>query len=186
MSDSDRASNRGTNGRKSDRPQKGKDQAEREELSLTRSHMEGNSKRTGSPRVPGEPTGRGGSLTRRCKRGDNAPGSNNETDAKKRRRALPGHSQRASAKPTTEADKATTKKERGKECVSDSDRASNRGTNGRKSDRPQKGKDQAEREELSLTRSHMEGNSKRTGSPRAPGEPTGRGGSLTRRRIPQA
>ena len=56
----------------------------------------------------------------------------------------------------------------------------------RKSDRPQKGKDQAEREELSLTRSHREGNSKRTGSPRAPGEPTGRGGSLTRRRILQA
>ena len=122
----------------------------------------------------------------RCKRGDNAPGSNNKTDAKKRRRARPGHSQRASAKPTAETDKTTTKKERGKECVSDSDRASNRGTNARKSDRPQKGKDQAEREELSLTRSHMEGNSKRTGSPRAPGEPTGRGGSLTRRRIPQA
>ena len=33
MSDSDRTSNRGTNKRKSDRPQKGKDQAEREELS---------------------------------------------------------------------------------------------------------------------------------------------------------
>ena len=44
------------------------------------------------------------------------------------------------------ADKATTKKEHGKEGVSDSDRASNRGTNARKSDRPQKGKDQAERE----------------------------------------
>ena len=63
MSDSDRASNRGTNARKSDRPRKGKDQAEREELSLTRSNREGNSKRTGSPRAPGEPTGRGGSLT---------------------------------------------------------------------------------------------------------------------------
>ena len=49
MSDSDRASNRGTNARKSDRPRKGKDQAEREELSLTRSLREGNSKRTGSP-----------------------------------------------------------------------------------------------------------------------------------------
>ena len=122
----------------------------------------------------------------RCKRGDNAPGSNNETDAKKRRRARPGQSQRASAKPTEEADKATTKKERGKECVSDSDRASNRGTNTRKRDRPRKGKDQAEREELSLTRSLREGNSKRTGSPRAPGEPTGRGGSLTRRRSLQA
>ena len=122
----------------------------------------------------------------RCKRGDNAPGSNNETDAKKRRRPRPGHSQRASAKPTAEADKATTKKERGKEWVSDSDRASNRETNAKKSDRPQKGKDQAEREELSLTGSHREGNSKRTGSPRVPGEPTGRGGSLTRRIILQA
>ena len=40
-SDSDRASNRGTNARKSDRPRKGKDQAVREELSLTRSLMEG-------------------------------------------------------------------------------------------------------------------------------------------------
>ena len=46
MSDSDRASNRGTNTRKGDRPWKGKDQAEREELSLTRSLKEGNSKRT--------------------------------------------------------------------------------------------------------------------------------------------
>ena len=51
----------------------------------------------------------------RCKRGDNATGANNETDANKRRRARSGHSQRASAKPTTEAYKATTKKERGKE-----------------------------------------------------------------------
>ena len=117
-----------------------------------------------------------------CKRGDNATGANHETDAKKRRRVRPGQSQRASAKPTAEADKATTKKERGKECVSDSDMASNRGTNARKRDRPRKGKDQAEREELSLTRSLREGNSKRTGSPRVPGEPTGRGGSLTRRR----
>ena len=41
MSDSDRASDRGTNARKSDRPRKGKDQAEREELSPTRSLMEG-------------------------------------------------------------------------------------------------------------------------------------------------
>ena len=41
MSDSDRASNRGTNARKSDRPRKGKDQAEKEELALTRSLMEG-------------------------------------------------------------------------------------------------------------------------------------------------
>ena len=48
------------------------------------------------------------------------------------------------------------------------------------------GEDQAEREELSLTRSLREGNSKRTGSPRVPGEPTGRGGSLARRRRLQA
>ena len=49
---------------------------------------------------------------------------------------------------------------------SDSDRASNRGTNSSKSYRPRKGKDQAEREELSLTRSLREG----TGSaPVAPG-----------------
>ena len=51
----------------------------------------------------------------RCKRGDNATGANNETDANKRRRARSGHSQRASAKPTAEAYKTTTKKERGKE-----------------------------------------------------------------------
>ena len=42
-----------------------------------------------------------------------------------RLRARSGHSQRATAKPTAEADKATTKKERGMERVSDSDRASN-------------------------------------------------------------
>ena len=47
--------------------------------------------------------------------GDNATGSNSETDAKKRQRARSGHRQRASAKPTAEADKATTKKERGME-----------------------------------------------------------------------
>ena len=64
-------------------------------------------------------------------RGDNATVSINETDAKKRRRARSGHSQRASAKPTAEADKATTKKERGMEWVSDSDMASNWGTNAR-------------------------------------------------------
>ena len=40
MSDSDMASNRGTNARKSYRPRKGKAQAEREELSLTRSLRE--------------------------------------------------------------------------------------------------------------------------------------------------
>ena len=51
----------------------------------------------------------------RCKRGDNATGANNETDANKRRRARSEYSQGASAKPTAEAYKATTKKERGKE-----------------------------------------------------------------------
>ena len=55
-----------------------------------------------------------------------------------------------------------------------------------KGDRPLKEKDQAEREELSLTRCLREGNSKPTGSPRAPREPSGRGRSLTRRRSLQA
>ena len=91
-----------------------------------------------SPRAPMEPNTWGDALPQkrneqqrrkpsaktRCKRGDNATGPINETDAKKRLRARSGHSQRASAKPTTEADKATTKKERGMERVSDSDRAS--------------------------------------------------------------
>ena len=57
MSDSDRASNRGTNARKGDRPRKGKDQAEREELSLTHSLREG----TASAKQPTEaptPAGR--------------------------------------------------------------------------------------------------------------------------------
>ena len=49
MSDSDRAPNRGTNARKSDRPWKGKDQAEREELSLTRSLREGTASATAAP-----------------------------------------------------------------------------------------------------------------------------------------
>ena len=43
---------------------------------------------------------------------------------RKRLRARSGHSQRATAKPTAGADKATTKKERGMERVSDSDKAS--------------------------------------------------------------
>ena len=55
-----------------------------------------------------------------------------------------------------------------------------------KGNRPLKGKDQAEREELLLTRSLREGNSKRTSSPRAPREPSGRGRSLTRRKRLQA
>ena len=55
-----------------------------------------------------------------------------------------------------------------------------------KGDRPLKGKDQAEREELSPTRCLREGHSKRSGSPRAPRESSGRGLSLTRRRSPQA
>ena len=50
MSDSDRASHRGTNERKSYRPRKGKDQAEREELSLTRSLREGTAS---APAPPG-------------------------------------------------------------------------------------------------------------------------------------
>ena len=55
-----------------------------------------------------------------------------------------------------------------------------------KGDRPRKGKDQAEREELPLIRCLREGYSKRTGSPRAPREPSGRGRSLTRRRSLEA
>ena len=50
MSDSDMASNRGTNARKSYRPRKGKDQAEREELSLTHSLREGTAS---APAAPG-------------------------------------------------------------------------------------------------------------------------------------
>ena len=50
MSDSDRASHRGTNARKGYRPRKGKDQAEREELSLTRSLREGTAS---APAAPG-------------------------------------------------------------------------------------------------------------------------------------
>ena len=50
MSDSDMASNRGINARKSYRPLKGKDQAEREELSLTRSLREGTAS---APAAPG-------------------------------------------------------------------------------------------------------------------------------------
>ena len=50
MSDSDRASHRGTNARKSYRPRKGRDQAEREELSLTRSLREGTAS---TPAAPG-------------------------------------------------------------------------------------------------------------------------------------
>ena len=67
-------------------------------------------------------------------------GSINDTDAKKRLRARSGHSQRASAKPTAEADKATTKKEQGMERVSDSNRASNWGTNARKVTDPRRGR----------------------------------------------
>ena len=84
--------------------------------------------------------GRKPSAKTRCKRGDNATGSINDTDAKKRLRARSRHSQRASAKPTAEADKATTKKKRGMERVSDSDRASNGGTNARKVTDPRRGR----------------------------------------------
>ena len=51
-------------------------------------------------------------------------GSTNETEAKKRRRARSGHSKRAIARPTAQADKDSTKKERGMEWVSDSEGAS--------------------------------------------------------------
>ena len=53
---------------KGDRPLKGKDQAEREEPSPTRSRREDDSKRTSSHRVPRESSGRGRSLTRRRRR----------------------------------------------------------------------------------------------------------------------
>ena len=42
-------------------------------------------------------------------------GSTNETDANKRQRARSGHTQRASVRPTAEADKDSTEKERGME-----------------------------------------------------------------------
>ena len=50
---------------------------------------------------------------------------------------------------------------------------------------PLKGKDQAERPELSQTRCCREGHSKHAGSPRATRESSGRGRSLTRSRILQ-
>ena len=49
MSDSNMTSNRGTNARKSYRARKGKDQAEREELSLTRSLREGTASAPATP-----------------------------------------------------------------------------------------------------------------------------------------
>ena len=51
---------------------------------------------------------------------------------------------------------------------------------------PLKGRDQAERLEFSQARGRSEGHNKRAGSPRAPRESSGRGRSLTRRRILQA
>ena len=66
---------------------------------------------------------------------------------------------------------------------SDSDRASNRGTNARKGNRPRKGKDQAEREDLSLTRSLREG----TASAKQPTEaptPAGRKEGRVRKTTP--
>ena len=109
-------------------------------------------------------------------------GLTNETDTKKRRSARSGHSQRASAKPTAEADKATTKKERGMEQVSDSDRASNRGTNARKVADPRRRRTKQRGKKNSQTRCLREGHSKSAGSPSAPRETPGRGLSLTRRR----
>ena len=107
-----------------------------------------------SPRAPTEPNAWGDAPLQkrnahqwrkppaktRCKRGDNATGSINDTDAKKLLKARSGHSQRASAKPTAEADKATTKKEQGMERVSYSDRACNWGTNARKVTDPRRGR----------------------------------------------
>ena len=55
-----------------------------------------------------------------------------------------------------------------------------------KGGRPPKGKDQAEREELSQTHCRSEGHRKRAGSPRTPRESSGRGRSLTRRRSLEA
>ena len=152
-----------------------------------------------SPRAPMEPNAWGDappqkrnahqrrkpSAKTRCKRGDNVTGSINDTDAKKRLRARSGHSQRASAKPTAEADKATTKKERGMESERLRQGLQLRSKRER-GDRPPKGKDQAEREELSPTRCRREDHSKCSGSPRAPRELSGRGRSLTRRRRLQA
>ena len=51
---------------------------------------------------------------------------------------------------------------------------------------PLKGKDQLERLELSQTHGSSEGHSKRAGRPRVPRESSGKGRSLTRRRILQA
>ena len=50
------------------RPPKGKDQAEREELSQTRCRSEVHSKRAGNPRASRESSGRGRSLTRKTKK----------------------------------------------------------------------------------------------------------------------
>ena len=58
----------------------------------------------------------------------------------KRLRARSGHSQRATAKPTAGADKATTKKERGMERASDSNKASKWGTSARKVTDPGRGR----------------------------------------------
>ena len=55
-----------------------------------------------------------------------------------------------------------------------------------KGDRPRKGKDQAEREEPSQTRSPMEDQSKRTGSHMVLRQVAGRDRSLTRRRREEA
>ena len=122
----------------------------------------------------------------RCKRGDNATGANNETDAKKRWRARSGHSQRVSAKPTAEAYKATTKKEPG-EGMSERLRHGLQQRNKRKKKLQTPEGEKPSREGRTLADSQPQGgNSKRTGSPRVPGEPTVRGGSHTRRRRLQA
>ena len=117
--------------------------------------------------------------------GRQCDGNDQRDQRKERLRARTGQNQRASAKPTTEADKATTKKERGmeRERLRQGLQLRNKREKG---DRPLKGKDQAERKELSPTRSRREDHSKRTGSHRSPREPSGRGQSLTRRKRLQA
>ena len=105
---------------------------------------------------------------------------------RKRLRARSGHSQRATAKPTAGVDKATTKKgarDGKRKRLRQGLQVRNKREKG---DRHLKGKDQAEREGPSQTRSRMEDHSQRTGSHRALRELSGRGRSLTQRRRVQA
>ena len=92
-----------------------------------------------SPRVPMEPNAWGERPTAYAKRAPMTETVSKDTEQEgrqcyridqrdrrkeKRLRARSGHSQRATVKPTAGADKATTKKERGMERVSDSNKAS--------------------------------------------------------------